>query len=105
MMSVQIATRSDVSFGSAAPSYVERNAAYWRRNLAIGVLVRMALDPLSSWLGHTAHELGKEHGSISISFGVSDSGLLMVIFTGAVIAITAALAHAAKIAEENASFV
>ena len=75
------------------------------RNLAIGVLVRMALDPLSSWLGHTAHELGKEHGSISISFGVSDSGLLMVIFTGAVIAITAALAHAAKIAEENASFV
>lgn len=37
MMSIQIATRSDVSFGNAAPSYVERNAAYWRRNLAIGV--------------------------------------------------------------------
>jgi hypothetical protein len=75
------------------------------RNLAIGVLIRMALDPFSSWLGETVHELSKQHGSISISFGVSDSGLLMVIFTGAVIAITAALAHAAKIAEENASFV
>jgi hypothetical protein len=75
------------------------------RNLAIGVLIRMALDAFSSWLGHTVHELSKEHGSISVSFGLSDSGLLMVIFTGAVIAITAALAHAAKIAEENASFV
>jgi hypothetical protein len=75
------------------------------RNLAIGVLIRMALDPFSSWLGETIHELSKAHGAISISFGVSDSGLLMVIFTGAVIAITAALAHAAKIAEENASFV
>jgi hypothetical protein len=75
------------------------------RNLAIGVLAYMTLEPLTGWLAKTLHALSQQHGEISILFGVSDDGLLMVIFTGAVIAITVALAHAARVAEENASFV
>ncbi|MEP7210958.1 MAG: hypothetical protein ABI740_08995 [Alphaproteobacteria bacterium] len=75
------------------------------RNLAIGVLVYMALDPLAGWLAKTIHMLGQKHGELTLSFGISDQSLLMVIFTGAVIAISSALAHAARVAEENASFV
>jgi hypothetical protein len=75
------------------------------RNLAVGVLVYMALNPLAGWLAKTVHMLGQKHGELTLSLGMSDQGLLMVIFTGAVIAISSALAHAAKVAEENASFV
>ena len=75
------------------------------RNLALGVLAYMMLEPLTGWLAKSVRALSQAHGEISPKLGFSDHGLLMVIFTGAIIAISVALAHAAKVAEENASFV
>lgn len=75
------------------------------RNLAIGVLAYSALSPLARWLATTVHALSQKHGEISLSLGISSAGLITVVFTGAVILITAVMAHAAKVAEENQSFV
>jgi len=37
VMSAQVATSASMPFAGVAPDYIERNAAYWRRNLFIGV--------------------------------------------------------------------
>jgi hypothetical protein len=89
--------------------FFARSTSLGLRNLSLAVLLSMTLAPLITMAAHVAFALRMkaqgEHGELSITFGLSETTLLILIFAAAVTIIASVMAHAAKIAEENEQFV
>src|SRR5215510_6454398 len=91
--------------GIARGDYFAPRTVLGLRNLALAVLLHMIASPILLGIAKAAYASRFEHGSISVSFGLGDSSILMLIFAGSAALSSAVIARAAKIDEENRQFV
>lgn len=86
-------------------AFFSHDAISGLRNLAFAVLLHMTLAPLAMMAARGAFVALHKHGSFEMSVGLHSSAILMLVFAGAVLAISSVMARAARIAEENEQFV
>src|SRR5262249_38488085 len=91
--------------GVGRGDYFGRSTVLGLRNFALAVLLRMTLAPWALLGARVAYVSRFPHGNVSLSFSLSGSILISLIFTGAVAILSTVMAHAAAIAEENRQFV
>ena len=91
--------------GIARGDYFAPRTVLGLRNLALAVLLHMIASPILLGMAKAAYASRFEHGSITMSLGLGDSTILMLIFAGAAALISTVIAHAAKIDDENRQFV
>lgn len=91
--------------GVGRGEYFSRSTVIGLRNLALAVLLHMTAAPIAVLIARALYMSRFEHGSISVSFGLSSQTILMLIFTAAILLICTVMAHAARIADENRQFI
>lgn len=91
--------------GVGRGDYFGRPTILGLRNLALAVLLHMTAAPAVMAMVKALYLSRFEHGQFELSFGLSASVMLQLVFTGAVALISSVMAHGAKLAEENRQFV
>jgi hypothetical protein len=95
-----------VSFlGVGRGDYFGRPTILGLRNFALAVLLHMTAAPAVMAAAKALYLARFEHGQFELSFSLSASIMLQLVFTGAVALISSVMAHGAKLAEENRQFV
>lgn len=96
-----------VSIGRGA--FFARSTSLGLRNLSLAVLLNMTLAPLLTMAAHVLFAMRMQakgvHGELSLNLGLSNTTLLILIFSATVAIIASVMAHAARVAEENEQFV
>lgn len=86
-----------------------RSASLSLRNLALAVLLNLTVAPFVNLAATAAFALRMQargiHGELYFDLGLSNTTLLVLIFAGTVTIVASMMAHAARMAEENAQFV
>jgi hypothetical protein len=91
--------------GIGRGEYFARPTVLGLRNFAAAVLLHMTVAPIVMAVAKSVY-LGRfEHGSFELSFSLTASVMLALIFTGAVALISSVMAYGAKIADENRQFI
>jgi hypothetical protein len=91
--------------GVGRGAFFARGTLLGLRDMAVAVLLNLVAPPLIALVARILFVSRHEHGSLSVSLGLSTHTLLMLVFSGAVVVICSVMAHAAKLAEENRQFV